>query len=52
MVEVMSHECLRCRYKWVGKPGMKKLPVNCPKCKSSYWDKPRKRNYLKPKKKE
>lgn len=32
-------KCKRCGNDWV--PRMTKLPRNCPKCKSPYWNKPR-----------
>ena len=33
--------CLRCGYKWI--PRKKKgKPRTCPKCRTSYWDKPKK----------
>lgn len=33
--------CERCDYKWI--PRKKDYPRVCPKCKSPYWDKPRKK---------
>jgi predicted Zn-ribbon and HTH transcriptional regulator len=33
--------CERCRHKWV--PKKEDLPLVCPKCKSPYWNKPRKK---------
>jgi uncharacterized CHY-type Zn-finger protein len=33
--------CERCNHKWV--PREDEMPKVCPKCKSPYWDKPRKR---------
>jgi predicted Zn-ribbon and HTH transcriptional regulator len=32
-------ECKRCGRKWI--PRSKKKPVQCPKCKSPYWNKKR-----------
>ena len=32
--------CTRCGHNWY--PRSEKLPVHCPKCKSPYWDRPRK----------
>ena len=32
--------CERCNHKWV--PREDEMPKVCPKCKSPYWDKPRK----------
>ncbi len=34
-------QCLRCGHEWM--PRSEERPGNCPKCKSPYWDKPRKR---------
>ena len=35
-------KCGRCEYKWIPKH-KNKLPKNCPRCNSPYWNKPRKR---------
>lgn len=32
-------ECLRCRHKWI--PHIETVRI-CPKCKSAYWDTPKK----------
>lgn len=42
MPEIMlkGYLCERCRHKWVPKEDVK--PRVCPKCKSPYWDTPRK----------
>ncbi len=34
-------KCHRCGYIWLRRQ-IEKLPVRCPKCKSPYWNKPRK----------
>jgi len=40
-VLIVGHRCYRCGYEW--KPNnMNKPPRVCPKCKSPYWDKPKK----------
>ena len=39
-VLIIGHRCYRCGHEW--KPNMNKSPRVCPKCKSPYWDKPRK----------
>jgi hypothetical protein len=36
-----GYVCERCKHKWF--PRRKSKPVICPKCKSPYWDKKRKR---------
>ena len=40
-VLIAGHRCYRCGHEW--KPNnMHKLSRVCPKCKSPYWDKPKK----------
>lgn len=39
-----GYQCERCSWKWV--PRNKKTPVVCPKCKSPYWNKPRKKKKM------
>ena len=34
--------CERCGYRWVPRQNPDKEPKVCPKCKSVYWNKPRK----------
>ena len=34
--------CERCLYRWAPRHGAKREPTHCPKCKSPYWNKPRK----------
>jgi len=41
MLKVKGYKCERCGHKWI--PRKKGKPVICPKCKSPYWDKKRKR---------
>lgn len=47
MVEISNlpklprYTCIRCNYEWI--PRSDETPVVCPKCKSPYWNKPRKR---------
>jgi len=36
-----GYQCERCSHKWVPREGGN-YPKVCPKCKSPYWDKPRK----------
>ena len=40
-IEVEGFKCERCGHKWI--PRKKEYPTICPKCKSPYWDKPRKK---------
>ncbi len=37
--EVIYSHCLRCGWDWIPRG---KKPKFCPKCKTSYWDKPKK----------
>ena len=39
-MEVTAYKCDRCRHQWI--PREKEKPTICPKCKSPYWNKPRK----------
>ena len=39
-----THECRRCEHRWIGR--LSQPPVQCPKCKSPYWDVPRKYDRL------
>ena len=38
---VMGYRCERCEHEWV--PREDAPPRVCPKCKSPYWDRPRKK---------
>ena len=40
-ITVKGYKCERCGHKWV--PRGKEEPRVCPKCKSAYWDKPKKK---------
>ena len=40
---IMGHKCYRCGHEW--KPyDINEMPRVCPKCKSPYWDRPKKEN--------
>ena len=39
-LSVWGFRCERCRHEWVPRTGTP--PRVCPKCKSPYWDKPKK----------
>ena len=45
-IEVEGFQCERCGHKWVPR-GSDEEPSVCPKCKSPYWNKPRKRKVKK-----
>lgn len=40
-IEVDEFSCERCDYSWLVRPG-EKPAARCPKCKSPYWNSPRK----------
>lgn len=40
-VTIIGHRCYRCEHAWKPKD-LAELPEICPKCKSPYWDRPRK----------
>jgi len=40
--ESLTNICLRCGYNWLSR-SLSKKPVQCPKCKSRYWDEERKK---------
>ena len=46
-MEMPKYECLRCGYHWI--PRTEKHPITCPndKCRSPYWDRPRKNKLVK-----
>jgi DNA-directed RNA polymerase subunit RPC12/RpoP len=39
-VQLWGYRCLRCGHEWL--PRQEQEPRCCPKCKSPYWDRPRK----------
>jgi len=39
-ITLKGYQCERCEHKWV--PRDEERPRVCPKCKSAYWDVPRK----------
>lgn len=41
VIEVEGYECSRCVHQWVPR-NKERVPRVCPKCKSPYWDRPRK----------
>jgi len=40
-LKVKGYKCERCKHLWI--PRKKEKPIICPKCKSPYWNKPRKK---------
>ena len=43
-ITVMGYRCERCVHEWI--PNLEREPVVCPKCKSPYWNTPRKTSPL------
>jgi hypothetical protein len=39
--KVEGYECSRCGHRWIPRTKTDTEPTICPKCKSPYWDKPR-----------
>ncbi len=40
-ITLMGYHCYRCEHEWVPQKSRTSEPKVCPKCKSPYWDKPR-----------
>ncbi len=40
-IKVRGYRCYRCEHEWVPRKGTIGEPRVCPKCKSPYWNKPR-----------
>jgi DNA-directed RNA polymerase subunit RPC12/RpoP len=43
-ITIMGYRCERCGHEWIPKGNLDKQPRVCPKCKSAYWDIPKKTN--------
>jgi len=41
-VPVLGYHCQRCGHEWLSRKNSKGEPRVCPKCKSPYWNRPRK----------
>ena len=41
-ITVMGFRCERCDHEWVPRGGADDQPRTCPKCRSPYWDQPKK----------
>jgi hypothetical protein len=41
-VMIEGFQCERCKHIWTPRSKAEELPTICPKCKSPYWNKPRK----------
>jgi hypothetical protein len=44
-ITIMGYRCERCEHEWVPRINGDAEPRVCPKCKSPYWDRPRKMSY-------
>ncbi|MFH0831564.1 MAG: hypothetical protein V1886_01725 [archaeon] len=42
--EILGYLCERCRHAWLPRQNSEGEPKVCPKCKSPYWDRPRKKS--------
>jgi len=42
-ITVMGYRCERCTHEWIPRGDSDRGPAVCPKCKSPYWDRPRKK---------
>ena len=42
-ITLMGYECLRCEHKWRPKVMIDRDPRVCPKCKSAYWNVPKRK---------
>ena len=40
-VMLEGYKCERCGHTWIPRSKIEEAPTICPKCKSPYWDKPR-----------
>lgn len=41
-ITVMGFKCERCGHEWVPRGGVDDEPATCPKCRSPYWNRPKK----------
>jgi hypothetical protein len=41
-ITVLGYRCERCEHEWIPRGDFDTTPKVCPKCKSPYWDRPRK----------
>lgn len=41
-ITVMGYRCERCEHEWIPRGDSEEEPAVCPKCKSPYWNRPRK----------
>ena len=41
VIELKGYRCDRCKHEWFPRLKVEEEPAICPKCKSPYWNKPR-----------
>src|SRR5579885_252258 len=41
-ITVMGYRCERCGHEWIPRRSVSNEPETCPKCKSAFWNRPRK----------
>lgn len=41
-ITIEGYQCERCEHAWVPRTKIKEEPTICPRCKSPYWNRPRK----------
>jgi len=41
-IKMRGYKCERCGHEWIPR-NKKETPIICPKCKSPYWNKPKKK---------
>lgn len=42
VISISGFMCERCGHKWISRENSNHFPLVCPKCKSPYWNTPRK----------
>ena len=42
-ITVMGYRCERCSHEWIPRGNAEQEPSVCPKCKSPYWNRPRRK---------
>jgi len=43
-IKLLGYKCYRCNHEWL--PRSKRIPKQCPNCKSLYWNLPRRKDIL------
>lgn len=51
IIEKQAYRCDRCEHEWYPRLQTEEIPAICPKCKSAYWNKPRRIDLAKDEKK-